>query len=198
MGDAESKSNQLDPAPVSPGRFGLFRYWFLDHRDRELRWTGFNEKDGANPSAVRSFRNWPARSREILKHDLRLVCLLVAPALISYIGILSLIAIVSAASKWLLPRYFGPDPHRRRTIEEVLTGVALGIAFYFLVAVVVYLANRLWYWKWVVPEMARSNLRRGKCAACKYFISNLRPASDGCTVCPECGAAWKLHPADSK
>lgn len=33
---------------------------------------------------------------------------------------------------------------------------------------------------------------RGLCAACGYDISNHEPEPDGCTVCPECAAAWRL------
>jgi hypothetical protein len=30
------------------------------------------------------------------------------------------------------------------------------------------------------------------CAGCGYTLHELRPAEDGCVVCPECGAAWRL------
>lgn len=32
----------------------------------------------------------------------------------------------------------------------------------------------------------------GKCACCEYEIAGLPPESDDCTVCPECGAAWRV------
>ncbi|MBX3387428.1 MAG: hypothetical protein KF768_12735 [Phycisphaeraceae bacterium] len=35
-------------------------------------------------------------------------------------------------------------------------------------------------------------LLAGQCAACGYSIGDLRSAEDGCTVCPECGGAWRL------
>jgi len=39
-------------------------------------------------------------------------------------------------------------------------------------------------------------LAAGLCASCAYSIDGIPPAPDGCAVCPECGAAWKLpHPA---
>jgi hypothetical protein len=38
----------------------------------------------------------------------------------------------------------------------------------------------------------RSCLRLGLCPACGYEIGSLPAATDGCTVCPECGAAWRL------
>ena len=31
------------------------------------------------------------------------------------------------------------------------------------------------------------------CLACLYDLSGLEPEPDGCTVCPECGAGWKLE-----
>jgi len=36
-----------------------------------------------------------------------------------------------------------------------------------------------------------SLLSNGYCPACAYRIDTVRPAPDGCTVCPECGAAWR-------
>lgn len=32
----------------------------------------------------------------------------------------------------------------------------------------------------------------GVCPQCGYDLGSLRPEADGCTVCPECGAAWRL------
>lgn len=40
--------------------------------------------------------------------------------------------------------------------------------------------------------LRRAILARKHCLWCKYDISSLEAASDGCTVCPECGAAWRL------
>jgi hypothetical protein len=44
------------------------------------------------------------------------------------------------------------------------------------------------------PGTALARLHRGLCGSCKYPIETTSPQSDGCTVCPECGAAWKLPP----
>jgi len=30
------------------------------------------------------------------------------------------------------------------------------------------------------------------CLVCSYKLGGIQPEPDGCTVCPECGAAWKL------
>ncbi|MEO1278047.1 MAG: hypothetical protein AAFV77_03730 [Planctomycetota bacterium] len=32
----------------------------------------------------------------------------------------------------------------------------------------------------------------GLCPGCGYSIAELQPEADGCRVCPECGAAWRL------
>ena len=34
--------------------------------------------------------------------------------------------------------------------------------------------------------------RAGLCPACAYRIDDCQPEADGCTVCPECGAAWRM------
>jgi hypothetical protein len=50
---------------------------------------------------------------------------------------------------------------------------------------------------WVIavgPSAIRRMVRRrrGLCAKCGYDLDGLAAAPDGCTVCPECGAAWRL------
>ncbi len=37
-----------------------------------------------------------------------------------------------------------------------------------------------------------TRLGRGVCPRCSYRIDDLPADADGCTPCPECGAAWKL------
>ncbi|OAB63600.1 hypothetical protein AY599_08595 [Leptolyngbya valderiana BDU 20041] len=44
------------------------------------------------------------------------------------------------------------------------------------------------------PWAKRHKLAAGRCRACGYDLSNLTADPDGCTTCPECGAAWKLPP----
>ena len=40
------------------------------------------------------------------------------------------------------------------------------------------------------PIIARA---RGFCAACLYNMDGIPPDPDGCTVCPECSAAWLIN-----
>lgn len=35
-------------------------------------------------------------------------------------------------------------------------------------------------------------LSRSLCPSCGYHLQGLAPDPDGCTICPECGAAWRL------
>ncbi len=40
--------------------------------------------------------------------------------------------------------------------------------------------------------VARDRVARGSCGSCGYWIRGLRIEGDGCTVCPECGSAWRI------
>lgn len=35
-------------------------------------------------------------------------------------------------------------------------------------------------------------LRQSRCPSCNYCLTGVEPAIDGCTVCPECSAAWLI------
>jgi hypothetical protein len=41
-------------------------------------------------------------------------------------------------------------------------------------------------------DLARLPLLPPVCLACGYDLTGLAPDPDGCTTCPECGAAWQL------
>jgi hypothetical protein len=42
------------------------------------------------------------------------------------------------------------------------------------------------------PRVAREYVARGLCGSCAYRVTDLPPEPDGCVVCPECGAAWRV------
>ena len=44
-------------------------------------------------------------------------------------------------------------------------------------------------------KTARIIVKHGYCASCGYSLANLTAADDGCTVCPECGSAWRIPTA---
>jgi hypothetical protein len=48
-----------------------------------------------------------------------------------------------------------------------------------------------WYWNPVIVEAV---VREGHCGACGYPLPTAAAEHDGCTVCPECGAAWRVPP----
>jgi hypothetical protein len=50
-------------------------------------------------------------------------------------------------------------------------------------------------WREREAMMRRGMGARGLCAACGYDLSAHEPEEDGCRVCPECGAAWRLDEA---
>ncbi len=43
----------------------------------------------------------------------------------------------------------------------------------------------------IAGEIARFVVGAGACASCDYPLAGVPEAADGCTVCPECGAAWR-------
>ena len=46
---------------------------------------------------------------------------------------------------------------------------------------------------WKNPQRAMLAMSKaGVCASCGYRIDDCQPEADGCTICPECGAAWRL------
>jgi hypothetical protein len=50
----------------------------------------------------------------------------------------------------------------------------------------------------VEPVVRKSLLAECRCASCAYDLRGLAAAPDGCTVCPECDAAWSLDPDASE
>jgi len=58
------------------------------------------------------------------------------------------------------------------------------------------LTGRFWN-KSVAPEYENVLISKKLCPACVYSLDSLTPEPDGCTVCPECGAAWRLPEAKS-
>ena len=72
------------------------------------------------------------------------------------------------------------------TTRAVATGIAPFAPFPFVM--------------WFIIRSARQKIARvvaahGFCASCGYALSGIPVAHDGCTVCPECGSAWRLSPA---
>ncbi len=62
-----------------------------------------------------------------------------------------------------------------------------GIAFLVTTAMAVGCSSRRVSARWSLLR-----LPKGQCLACGYDLRRCAREPDGCTVCPECGAAWKL------
>lgn len=58
------------------------------------------------------------------------------------------------------------------------------------------LINKFYGWR-DASAAVQAMSRAGLCASCGYRIDEIEPEDDGCTVCPECGAAWRLQDAGS-
>lgn len=55
--------------------------------------------------------------------------------------------------------------------------------------------NKFYGWRNPTATL-RALTRAGLCASCGYKIDDIEPDADGCTVCPECGGAWRLRSKD--
>ncbi len=72
----------------------------------------------------------------------------------------------------------------------IITLASLGVAV-MLFALGWWIANSELY------ERAARSMRHGmRCPQCWYDLSSLTPEEDGCVVCPECGAAWRVGDAE--
>ncbi len=45
----------------------------------------------------------------------------------------------------------------------------------------------------MTPFVVIAFLEERRCASCGHDLAGCTPEADGCTVCPECGAAWRLQ-----
>ena len=77
-------------------------------------------------------------------------------------------------------------------LSPVTVGLmGLGIAAFVVVA------SLRWSRSRVTPEERRvlcaGLISSRKCGACAYTLDSLLPEADGCTPCPECGAAWRIE-----
>lgn len=50
-----------------------------------------------------------------------------------------------------------------------------------------------WYGPAAIQAHYRAMLARSCCPVCTYSLDGVSPERDGCRVCPECAAAWRLR-----
>jgi hypothetical protein len=70
--------------------------------------------------------------------------------------------------------------------------VVLAGFFGVIVAFGCFLAWMLWWFFAGRQRAAEDLVAKGRCASCAYEMVGLPVEADGCAVCPECGAAWKV------
>lgn len=105
------------------------------------------------------------------------------------IALLRLGRAISLLGTLLLVSYLGlviiaPGEGLRRMIPWAIVGAMIATAV-FLLPISRAAACRL----------RRTLLAAGRCASCGYPLERIEDATDGCRVCPECGAAWRLADA---
>lgn len=118
-----------------------------------------------------------------------------------------IVLVWAALWMWVLPRVLGLDPlPGDRSMfalfaEWFPAASARDISTPALVLIVAYPMIGMWggglflwpmYRRYVVPHAIRRTLLSRLCPACEFSLRDLLPQADGCTVCPECGAAWKI------
>ena len=83
------------------------------------------------------------------------------------------------------------------TFGLVLPAIAKGSSIWRWLLILIPALPLIWALRAFRRSMARniveSWLLSRLCIHCRYDLSRLESDFDGCTVCPECGAAWKLN-----
>jgi hypothetical protein len=93
------------------------------------------------------------------------------------IGVPLFFGVVIGPSFWLMSPRFG-----------LLGPVLACLPMVFILGAAPVLIARLV----VGRRVAREYVRAGYCGSCGYDIQAAPIAADGCRVCPECGAAWRV------
>ncbi len=113
-----------------------------------------------------------------------------AKDMIRYLSIAVIVVAALWFAWWRFSMAFLPSVRKEGVFVFVLAGVAAPLAIGVVQSLVIYKAAR-WLW---APIEAREMLRKNLCPHCRFSLAAIVPDPDGCTVCPECGAAWKLPP----
>ncbi len=74
----------------------------------------------------------------------------------------------------------------------ILTPVIFGGVIAFVATVWMFRRARVRRTRGLANHHARLWVMQSLCGACGYSLTGLNNAPDGCRVCPECGAAWRV------
>lgn len=115
---------------------------------------------------------------------------------IRFILIAALVYVILMIATWglqqaVLPRLGHTQGNALALVAIVRVGAPILLGWLFVAAMVI---GAAWLW---APIEAAKTLRRSLCPHCRFSLAGISPDPDRCTVCPECGAAWKLPPPPS-
>lgn len=101
---------------------------------------------------------------------------------------LALIAAHALAMLAIQPHITGAiDPYRNPAWLFTLFPAVAGVTLVLLILAMWAIEHALARWR-----LKGALVSAGYCACCLTSMRDQSPQSDGCTVCPECGAAWRL------
>lgn len=78
-------------------------------------------------------------------------------------------------------------------VPHALQGVLVAAAILLMLAIVFGMMLRLA--EPMPTAVIEHELAEGRCPSCGYDLTRIAPEPDRCSVCPECGAAWRLPPS---
>ena len=101
--------------------------------------------------------------------------------------VIGLLCIFIWAGIWVnfAPRLFSHFP-AHPTVQGIITGLLPSLPLPFVMYFIIRASRH---------RVARIVAHHGYCATCGYQLAGLTPAPDRCTVCPECGSAWRIPTA---
>lgn len=166
----------VDPPPVRPGPLGL-HFTIFDHRGTLRRL--------AKASWAERFRHSPEVAKRIPGISLK-----ASSAGILVLAILSTFVLQDFVQRAMAGSLASKPGDINSVTQAIGLFAPVFITMFFGGAGFFALATRVW-----VPGVARQWLAQKTCASCRYGLAEIEPEADGCTVCPECGGAWKIsHP----
>lgn len=81
---------------------------------------------------------------------------------------------------------------REHGVGNALAAIAFGVGFTWCGW------NLLTQFHGSPRKVGRVLLAHRRCVQCAYDLAGCKPDPDGCTVCPECGSAWRLPNATTQ
>lgn len=162
-----SRAQQFHPAPISV-RAVNWKYRLVDHRGRnfDLRLRDSSDRYLAASHSARRI----ARVVDFFR---------ASPARGITVWFVAVVLLTEGSNSGVA------RSDRYQTV--LFFGLAFGLPLLF--AASVYLVSGT-FW---MPRVASAYLMSGICPVCHYSLAEIESDSDGCTICPECGAAWKLN-----